>query len=275
GPDEDRNGVHVELCVDRVRVRNPDDETEDDREVPEDRAECRNREALVAIENSHDDSRDPEQDDDRKENSGKADRELPIAARIAEEADDPRGEQDEERCQAGQHEQHEPEETRGDAPGALPVTPLEQLGEDRDECSGQGEVRDESPEQVRDLERDRERVDLPADSEVVGGDHLADEPHHARDTGGEREDRRRPCEPAAGTLVHAASIGRALNGAPWAAKRLCYHRRARAPRAFSRGRVRSIRARSSSRSTARREPPLKAWSSAASRTTAPRNSSGA
>jgi len=180
-----------------VGVRNPDDEADDDREVPEDRAERGNGEALVAVENSDDDSRYAEQDDDREEHTGKSDCEVAIAARIAEEADDPGGEQDEERGQPGEHQQHQPEEAGGDPPGPLPVPALEQLGEDGDESSGQREIRDEGPEQVRNLERDRERVDLPADPEVVGGDHLADEPHHARDAGGEREDRRRPCEPAA------------------------------------------------------------------------------
>ena len=36
----------------------------------------------------------------------------------------------------------------------------------------------------------------PGGAEVVGGDHLADEPEDAREPGGEREDRRRPGEPA-------------------------------------------------------------------------------
>ena len=90
---------------------------------------------------------------------------------------------------------------------------LEQLGEDRDERRRERRVGDERPEQVRNLERDREGVDLARGAEVVGRDDLADEAEHAREARGGGKQRRRPREPAAGTLVHAASIGRGLNGA--------------------------------------------------------------
>ena len=48
GPDEDRAGVDVELRVVAVRLRDAEDEAEDDREVPEDRRQRRDRELLVA-----------------------------------------------------------------------------------------------------------------------------------------------------------------------------------------------------------------------------------
>ena len=121
--------------------------------------------------------------------------------------------EDEERGQPGEAEQDEPEEARRDAPRALPVALLEQLGEDRDERGRQGQVGDERPEEVRHLERDREGVDLAGGAEVVRRDHLADEAEDPRKPGGEREDRRRPREPAARFLVHAPSIGREVNGA--------------------------------------------------------------
>ena len=53
----------------------------------------------------------------------------------------------------------EPEERRGDAPRARAVALLEQLAEHRHERAGEGRVGDERADQVRDLERDRERVD--------------------------------------------------------------------------------------------------------------------
>ena len=60
---------------------------------------------------------------------------------------------------AAEAEQHQPEERRGDAPGALALALLEQVAEDRDERRRERGVRDERADQVRDLERDRERVD--------------------------------------------------------------------------------------------------------------------
>ena len=68
--------------------------------------------------------------------------------------------------------------------------------------------RDEGPDQVRHLERDRERVESrPAAPEVVRGHHLADEAEDRERAGGEREDRRRPRAAASArhrVLVHAA-----------------------------------------------------------------------
>src|SRR5439155_11974353 len=102
----------------------------------------------------------------------------------------------------------EPEGDRGDATGALPAPPFLQLGEDGNERGREGRVRDEGAYEVRDLERDGEGVDLPGRSKVVRGHDLPDEAEDAGDPGGEREDRRRPCESAAGALVHAPSIAR-------------------------------------------------------------------
>ena len=57
-------------------------------------------------------------------------------------------------------------------------------------------VGDERADQVRDLERDRERVDRAGGAEEVGRDHLAHEPEHAREAGRDPEDRGRDGEPA-------------------------------------------------------------------------------
>src|SRR5439155_14023875 len=72
--------------------------------------------------------------------------------------------------------------------------------------------------------RDGERVDLPGGAEVVRGDYLADEAEYSREPGGEREDRRRPCEAAAGALIHPREY---REGTLW------YHAAARELRAFS------------------------------------------
>src|SRR4029453_8229235 len=112
----------------------------------------------------------------------------------------------------GEGKQYEPEEARGDAPGALLVAAFEQLGEDGDESGRQGKIRHECPEQVGNLEGDGERVDLPGRAEVVRGDDLANEAEYAGEGSGEREDRRAPWEPAAGALVPAGEYREGTSG---------------------------------------------------------------
>ena len=118
-------------------------------------------------------------------------------ARVAEDADHPRRDQDEERAQRRQAEQHQPEEARRDAPRALRVL-LQQVDEDGHERGRQRRVGDERAHEVRQLERDRERVDLPRGAEVVRRDHFAHEPEHAREPGRRGEDRGRDAEPPLG-----------------------------------------------------------------------------
>ena len=89
---------------------------------------------------------------------------------------------------------HEPEEGRGHAPGARALLLLEQLAEDGHERGAEGRVRRERAHEVRDLERDGERVDLALDPEGAAGDDLAEEAEDARDPGDGREDRRRQRE---------------------------------------------------------------------------------
>ena len=109
-------------------------------------------------------------------------------ARIPEDPNHPRRDEDEDRRQRGQAEQHEPEERRGYAPRALLVL-LEQLREDRDERRRECRVRDERADEVRELVGNRERVDPAAGAEVVRRDDLAHEPEDAREPGRGREDR--------------------------------------------------------------------------------------
>ena len=108
---------------------------------------------------------------------------------------------------AAEPEQHQPEEARRDAPGALALALLEQVAEDRHERGGDGGVGDERADRVRDEERDLERVDLALDAEVVLGDDLAEEAEDARDAGREREDRGREREPARFVRVNGSSSG--------------------------------------------------------------------
>src|SRR5436305_1945487 len=79
------------------------------------------------------------------------------------------GDEDEDRRERGGPEQHEPEERRRHAPCALAMALLQQLAEDGDERGRERRVRQECPDEVRQLERDRERVDLAGGAEVVRG----------------------------------------------------------------------------------------------------------
>ena len=115
---------------------------------------------------------------------------------------------------AAEPEEHEPEERRGDAPGALALALLEQLAEDRDERGRERRVGDERAHEVRHLERDRERVDLPRRRSSTRRRSRGRGRGCAR-AGRDREDRCRPGEPpaawpavyAARPVIHAASIG--------------------------------------------------------------------
>src|SRR5438309_75986 len=174
---------------------------------------------------------------------------MAVVARVAEQADDPRGDENEQRRQRGQPEQDDPEKAGCNPPRPLAIAAFLQFGEDRHERRRQRRVRDEGACEVRHLERDRERVDLPGRAEVIRGDDLADETEDAGDPGGEREDRRRPGEPAAGALIHAAEY---REGTLW------YHPAARELRAFSRDAEHppTEEARPHGREAAAREPAL-------------------
>jgi hypothetical protein len=152
---------------------------------------------VVRVQDPDDDPGEPEENDDREEHTGEADREVDVASRVAEGAHEKRREQDEDRSHAAEAEQRQPEERRRHPPRPRLLAPFQQLAEHRHECAGERGVGHESPDEVRDLDRDGERVDLPGDAEVVGADHLANEPEGAGDGGGEREHRRRASDAAA------------------------------------------------------------------------------
>ncbi len=117
------------------------------------------REVVVRVQDPDDDPGEPEQHDDREEDTREADGEVEVAAGVAERPHQQRREQDEERGDAAEDEQRQPEERRGDTPGALLLAPLEQLAEDRDEGARERRVGDERADEVRNLDRDREGVD--------------------------------------------------------------------------------------------------------------------
>ena len=117
----------------------------------------------------------------------------------------PGSNEDEERRDAAEAEQRQPEERRGDAPRSPPLPLFEQVAEDGDERGRERRVGDQRPDGVGDEERDLERVHGPADAEVVLGDDLANQTEDAGEARGEREDRRRPGQPS-------VASGRGLSG---------------------------------------------------------------
>ena len=101
-----------------------------------------------------------------------------------------------ERGDPAEPEQEDPEQARGDRPCTATLSLDEQLAEHGHERRREGHVGDKRANQVRNLEGDRERVDVARDAEVVPSDDLADEPENTREAGGDAEDRRRVREAA-------------------------------------------------------------------------------
>ena len=97
--------------------------------------------------------------------------------------------------QRAEDDEDEPEERRGDPPGAGALFLHEELAEDRHERGAESGVRSQRAHEVRNLERDREGVDLALDPEGAPHDDLADEPEDPRETRDRREDGGRPREP--------------------------------------------------------------------------------
>ena len=110
--------------------------------------------------------------------------------------------------------------------------------EDRDERGGERLVGDEAADEVRHLERGRERVDPRAlDAEVAARDDLADEPEDAREARRSGEDGGRDGEPPAVRALRRRARARRPPGSPVSRSplggssqrlrppRLCYDRR--------------------------------------------------
>ena len=186
--EHDRARVDVEGVALRVGHRYADDDPDDDHEVPGDRAQRGHREVLVAVQDPDDHPGEPEQDHRREEEARQGNEEVLLRSLVAEGAHDPWREQDEERRQPAEAEEEEVEDARRDAPRPDTVAPLEQLAEDRDEGRGERLVCDERADQVRNLEGNREDVDVARDSEVPPDDDLPEEPEDPRPCCRQRED---------------------------------------------------------------------------------------
>ncbi len=203
--------VEIKLGILVLDPRDTEEEPEDDHEVPRDRSQSRERKVVIRVQDPHDDPREPEQHDRREEHAREADGEIEVSPRIAERTHQNRREEDEERGHRAEAEERQPEERRGDTPRALLLASLEELAEDRDEGSGERRVGDQGADKVRNLDRDREGVDLPRDAEVVGADHLPHQPEGPGDSGSKREDGRR----ARDAPVVAGLLLKSGNGLFW------------------------------------------------------------
>ena len=102
----------------------------------------------------------PMQDDEREEEP------RSVAAsslvRAAEEAHDPRRQEDEEAGRAAEDDEDEPEERRGDRQARARCSFSSSSLKTGTNAARERHVRGERPHEVRDLERDREGVDLPS-----------------------------------------------------------------------------------------------------------------
>ena len=117
----------------------------------------------------------------------------------------------------------EVDQRRGE-PERLPALALlELLGENRDERRLDRGIREQAANQVRDLERDRERGHRALDPEVGGGNDLPHDARDARERRGDREEGSRAGKPARalgllaacrGADLELSLLGRLSQGAP-------------------------------------------------------------
>jgi len=84
--------------------------------------------------------------------------------------------------------QDQREQAAGEAEGLALAAVLEQLGEHGHERGRDGGVREQGPDQVRDLEGDGEGREASLRAEVARGEDLARQARDARQPGGDRED---------------------------------------------------------------------------------------
>jgi hypothetical protein len=167
---------------------------------------------LERVEHPHHEAGEGEQRDDREHQLRQRDREageggVGVEAGREHGHDPRRGENERERDPA-EPEADQRQKSRGDAKGLASLSLLEQLGEDRDEGALQGGVGEQGPDQVGDLEGDRERRHGPGDAEQAGRDDLPHQAGHARETGGEREEGGREGEaPTPGRRRGLARLG--------------------------------------------------------------------
>ena len=154
---------------------------------------------VVGVEDPHDEPVEAEQDDDREHHAAQADRELVelLAELVAgDRRDHDRRDRDEDQRDRAQDDQDQAEQRPGELERLLALALLEQLGEDGDEGGAQRGVGDQRAEQVRDLERDRERGERAGGAEVARRDHFPDETGDPGEPRRDREDDRVERNPA-------------------------------------------------------------------------------
>ena len=179
-----------------VVLRHADHEAGDDREVPEDRRQRRHREMVVGVEDPDDDPRDPEQDHDREEDAREPDREALVppgtpnsrtthgAIRMKSALSAVRP------SSISQKRLDATRQARLRSPFSISSLNTGTNADDKAASATQG------ADQVREVGRNRERVDLALRAEVIRRDDLADQPEHAREPRRDREDDRRPRQTA-------------------------------------------------------------------------------
>jgi hypothetical protein len=148
---------------------------------------------LVCVEDPDDEPVEPEQHDDREQHLAEADGEI-VERRgrlVAGEQRHQHGRQrDERERQRSQRDQQQPGERARELQRLAPSLLLQQLAEHRHERGRERGVGDQRPDQVRHLERQRERRHRAGRAEVAARDDLAREPRHAREAGEDGEDDR-------------------------------------------------------------------------------------
>ncbi len=192
---EDRDRVRIDLVavfMAAVEVRAQHDEQDDDHEVPHRGRDRGDGEVFVGLQDPDEQAGEADEQDDREENLREGDGEG--VQRSAEGGsgeqrhDQPRRE-DEDGGDRAEDDEDDPEQGRGQPEGLALAPLLEQFGEDRHERRGEGGVGKQVAYEVGDLKGDRERRDRSPRPEEARGDDFPPESRHARDAGGEGDDR--------------------------------------------------------------------------------------
>ena len=199
---EHPDGVRVE-ALGALEQRRQDDERGDDHQVPHERRDGRDREVLVRVEDPDDEAVEAEQDDEREHHLREPDGqvvELGGELVAGEQRHHDRGDEDEDDRERGQRDEEQAAQRAREMERLAPALLHQQLGEHGHEGGGQRRVRHQRAHQVRDLEGQGEGRGGALRAEVGGRDDLPDQPGHAREARGDREDGRVARPPS----VHAA-----------------------------------------------------------------------
>ena len=206
--DQHANRVGVDAIV-AFELGCEHDEGRDDRDVPEQRRDRSGPEVVEAVENSDHQPGEPEQEQDREKKLREFDREVRrlVVEPWRKQRHEHRRDQDEQRRQQAERDRDEEKERGRDAKGFRLAPFFELLREDGDERGLKCGVREQAPDQIRDLERDRERAHRAANAEIVGCDDLANQPCDPRQARRKRKERRRHRQPPGARLGPGSDAG--------------------------------------------------------------------